>query len=224
MNILTPPPHDEGSGLDSYSTLSGFQRPSEALVHEAPALAAALGILSDFLQKGSCKPAELPAVLRNLHETCLAALREENPSEEGRAGHWQPTDQSQLQSFLQRERRKRRDANSPAVPVEESITDNSIICLEDGKRVKALSRYLRSHYGMTMEEYRLRWNLPDDYPAVPPALSRRRAEVARENKPHFNRANVSRRKTAAADFSGSSRKKTSSKRNKITHPAEEMRG
>ena len=192
MNMLTSPPSpgqlEAGTGSENGSDRSSSQYSSEALACEAPALAAALGILSDFLQKSSCDPGELPGILHSLHETCLAAMREENNAGKER-----------LSGFLQR-----RDVSSPAVPVEDSYTDQYIICLEDGKKVKALSRYLRSYYGMTMEEYRLRWNLPDDYPAIPPALSRRRAEVARENKPHFSRANVLRPRATAA-FSGSAR-------------------
>lgn len=68
----------------------------------------------------------------------------------------------------------------PAVPVNKSYSDDYIICLEDGKKLKMLKRYLRSTYGMSPEEYRKRWGLPADYPMVAPAYARRRSEFAKE--------------------------------------------
>jgi predicted transcriptional regulator len=65
------------------------------------------------------------------------------------------------------------------VPIAESIQDGYIVCLEDGRELKALKRYLRSHYGLSPDQYRKRWNLPDDYPMTAPAHSRRRREIAR---------------------------------------------
>lgn len=68
----------------------------------------------------------------------------------------------------------------PAVSVKQSITDDYIICLEDGKKMKMLKRYLRSHYGMTPDEYRKRWNLPADYPMVAPNYTKKRSEFAKK--------------------------------------------
>ncbi len=48
----------------------------------------------------------------------------------------------------------------PAVNVKKSITPEYVICLEDGKKLKMLKRYLRSNYNMTPEEYRAKWGLP----------------------------------------------------------------
>ncbi len=67
----------------------------------------------------------------------------------------------------------------PAVPVAESITADAIICLEDGKRLCMLKRYLRTQYGMSPQEYRRRWNLPPDYPMNAPNLSAQRRALAR---------------------------------------------
>ncbi|PWE17983.1 transcriptional regulator [Marinicauda salina] len=68
----------------------------------------------------------------------------------------------------------------PAVPVSKSVTDDYIVCLEDGKKLKMLKRYLRSQYGMSPEEYRRKWGLPADYPMVAPSYSRRRSDFAKE--------------------------------------------
>lgn len=68
----------------------------------------------------------------------------------------------------------------PAVPVSRSITDDHIVCLEDGKKLKMLKRYLRSHYGMTPDEYRKRWGLPADYPMVAPSYTKKRSDFAKQ--------------------------------------------
>ena len=68
----------------------------------------------------------------------------------------------------------------PAVPVSKSITEDHIICLEDGKKLKMLKRSLRSHYGMTPEEYRKRWGLPADYPMVAPSYTKKRSDFAKQ--------------------------------------------
>lgn len=67
----------------------------------------------------------------------------------------------------------------PAVPVSKSIGDDYIVCLEDGKRLKMLKRYLRSRYDLSPEEYRRKWGLPPDYPMVAPAYAARRSDFAK---------------------------------------------
>jgi predicted transcriptional regulator len=68
----------------------------------------------------------------------------------------------------------------PAVPVSKSIQHDYIVCLEDGKRLKMLKRYLRSQFDMSPEDYRRRWNLAPDYPMVAPAYAARRSAFAKQ--------------------------------------------
>jgi predicted transcriptional regulator len=67
-----------------------------------------------------------------------------------------------------------------AVTIAKSITDDYIVCLEDGKRLKMLKRYLRSKYDLSPDDYRKRWNLPVDYPMVAPNYAKRRSEFAKQ--------------------------------------------
>ena len=69
---------------------------------------------------------------------------------------------------------------TPAVPVKKSITNDYIICLEDGKKLKMLKRYLRTQFGLSPEEYRARWGLPHDYPMVAPSYAKQRSKLAKE--------------------------------------------
>ncbi len=67
----------------------------------------------------------------------------------------------------------------PAVPIKKSVTNEHIICLEDGKKFKSLKRHLRTHYDMSPEEYREKWGLARDYPMVAPAYAAARSELAK---------------------------------------------
>lgn len=69
---------------------------------------------------------------------------------------------------------------TPAVPIKRSIQPDYIICLEDGKKFKSLKRHLMSHYNMTPEEYREKWNLPPDYPMVAPNYALARSTLAKK--------------------------------------------
>ncbi len=66
----------------------------------------------------------------------------------------------------------------PAVSIRSSIKHDHIVCLEDGKKLKMLKRYLRTNYSMTPEEYRAKWGLPRDYPMVAPAYAETRRDLA----------------------------------------------
>lgn len=69
----------------------------------------------------------------------------------------------------------------PAVPIDQSVTDDYLICLEDGKQFKALRRHLERCYGLTPEQYRQRWGLPADYPMTSPNYHATRSRLARQN-------------------------------------------
>lgn len=68
----------------------------------------------------------------------------------------------------------------PAVSIRASVKPDYIVCLEDGKKLKMLKRYLRTNYDMTPDEYRARWNLPADYPMVAPNYAEKRRELAKK--------------------------------------------
>lgn len=70
-------------------------------------------------------------------------------------------------------------ALKPAVPVKKSVTDDYIICLEDGAKLKMMKRYLRTHYDMSPDEYRAKWGLPPDYPMVAPNYAQARSDMAK---------------------------------------------
>jgi predicted transcriptional regulator len=70
----------------------------------------------------------------------------------------------------------------PAVSIKKSIAPDGsyIVCLEDGKKLKMLKRYIKTRYDLTPDEYRARWGLPSDYPMVAPNYAAQRSELAKK--------------------------------------------
>ena len=111
-------------------------------------------IVASFVANNAVTAEELSDLIRSVHRT-LMGLKGDALAEP-------------------HERRK------PAVPVNRSIHNDYIVCLEDGKKLKMLKRYLRSSYNMSPDDYRKRWGLPADYPMVAPAYAARRSEFAKK--------------------------------------------
>ena len=114
----------------------------------------AVNLVSSYVSRNQVPMHELPAVIGIFHSALAQAA--------GRGG-----------AALSAERK-------PAVPVKKSIGDDFIICLEDGKKLTMLKRYLRAQYNMSPEEYRKKWDLPHDYPMVAPAYARLRSAFAKK--------------------------------------------
>lgn len=110
-------------------------------------------IVAAYLSNNSVNADSVPDLIRSIHVT-LNGL--------GREGGTMETSQK------------------PAVPVKKSITNEYIVCLEDGKKLKMLKRYLRTHYNMSPEDYRAKWGLTTDYPMVAPAYAAQRSDFAKQ--------------------------------------------
>jgi predicted transcriptional regulator len=114
----------------------------------------AADIVSAYVSNNAIAPAELPALIRDVHNALVgihapvAVAAPEPPK--------------------------------PAVNARRSVHDDYIICLEDGKKYKSLKRHLRTQYNMTPEQYREKWGLPADYPMVAPNYAKARSALAKE--------------------------------------------
>jgi len=126
---------------------------SSASVDTTEILRLATEIVAAYVSNNAVAANDLPAMIRTVHST-LNNLDQTAPSRE--------TDLT------------------PAVPIKKSVTADYIICLEDGKKLKMLKRYLRSQYGLTPEEYKARWGLPHDYPMVAPNYAAQRSKLAKQ--------------------------------------------
>lgn len=74
-----------------------------------------------------------------------------------------------------------RSKQQPAVPVRSSLSNEYLICLEDGKKLKSLTRYIRTRYNLSPDEYREKWGLPKTYPMVAPEYAQMRSSVAKRS-------------------------------------------
>ncbi|QXF12869.1 MucR family transcriptional regulator [Sphingopyxis terrae] len=72
------------------------------------------------------------------------------------------------------------EPQQPAVSVRASVKPDYIVCLEDGKKLTMMRRYLMTNFGMTPDEYRAKWSLPKEYPMVAPNYAEKRRELAKQ--------------------------------------------
>jgi predicted transcriptional regulator len=114
----------------------------------------AADVVSTYVRSNPLPPSELALLLRDVHDAMKVL--------------------SYGTSVVAAEHQK------PAVSIKKSITPDYIVCLEDGKKLKMLKRYLHSRYGLSPAEYRAKWHLPAGYPMVAPNYSEQRSEFAKK--------------------------------------------
>lgn len=114
----------------------------------------AADIVSAYVSNNSVPASELPALINEVYNALLRV---------GANAPAAPT-----------------EPPKPAVAVKRSVTNDFIICLEDGKKFKSLKRHLRTQYGLSPEDYREKWGLPADYPMVAPNYAKARSNLAKQ--------------------------------------------
>lgn len=115
-------------------------------------LALTADIVSAHVSNNSVSTTDLPALIQNVH-TALSGLG--GPAQEAAP-----------------------EKQAPAVSVRSSVKPDYIVCLEDGKKLKMLKRYLRTNFDLTPDEYRAKWGLSKDYPMVAPNYAETRRALA----------------------------------------------
>ncbi len=110
-------------------------------------------IVAAHVSNNSVAISDIPLVIRSVHEAIAGLASGAEPEPE---------------------------PQQPAVSIRSSVKPDYIVCLEDGKKLKMLRRHLMTHYRMTPEDYRAKWNLPKDYPMVAPTYAEKRRELAKQ--------------------------------------------
>ena len=122
-------------------------------LEESELLEMTVEIVSSYVANNALQAGALPDLIKTVHTTIMGlAHHEEVP----------------------------REKLEPAVSIAKSVTPEYIVCLEDGRKLKMLKRYLRTRYDMTPEEYRTKWGLPADYPMVAPNYAKLRSRHAKQ--------------------------------------------
>lgn len=112
-------------------------------------------IVANYVANNSTSVADLPALIKATHDA-LAGVESG-----GTVG------------VVQEEHPK-----ASASQIRKSITQDALISFEDGKPYKTLKRHL-STMGLTVEEYKKKWGLPNDYPTTAPSYSEARSAMAK---------------------------------------------
>ena len=128
------------------------QAAADDFIHLAAEVAAA------YVANNSLPAADLPELLKTIHQS----LRNLAVAEAGAAMGLAVPQQK------------------PVVPVSETLYPDRIVCLEDGQAFRSLKRHLGTAHQMTPQEYRLKWDLPSDYPMVAPNYAEARSEMAKK--------------------------------------------
>lgn len=68
---------------------------------------------------------------------------------------------------------------APAIAIKRSVCADHLVCLEDGLKLRSLKQHLRVQHGLTPQEYRAKWNLPEDYPMAAPSYAKARSDLAK---------------------------------------------
>jgi predicted transcriptional regulator len=69
---------------------------------------------------------------------------------------------------------------TPAVPIRRSVHRDYVVCLECGWRGQMLKRHVATGHGLSVDQYRARWNLPREHPMTAPGYSERRSSLAKQ--------------------------------------------
>lgn len=111
-------------------------------------------IVSAYVGNNLVDPSKIPSLIQEIYDSLASVRREDVGAEQ--------------------------EGLVPAVDIASSVSDDYIICLEDGKQFKSLKRHLRTRYALSPDEYRSKWGLDSDYPMVAPNYAKARSRLAKE--------------------------------------------
>lgn len=114
----------------------------------------AADIVSAYVSNNSVPASDLPSLINEVHSALLRVTSGTSPVAV--------------------------ETPKPAVPAKKSVTNDYIVCLEDGRKFKSLKRHLRSQFNMSPDEYREKWGLAPDYPMVAPNYAKARSNLAKQ--------------------------------------------
>ena len=135
-------------------TLTGIENAMSEVSKNENYIELAADIVSAYISNNSVPSSDLPALINEVHAALLRV-----------------TSGSVALAV---------EPPKPAVPAKKSITNEYIICLEDGRKFKSLKRHLRTQYNLSPDEYRAKWSLPPDYPMVAPNYAKARSNLAKQ--------------------------------------------
>jgi predicted transcriptional regulator len=110
-------------------------------------------IVAAYVRRKQIGADQLPALISNVHQMLIGVGKPSTEANEKR---------------------------TPAVPIRRSVHRDYVVCLECGWRGQMVRRHLMTGHGLTVEQYRARWNLTHDHPITAPSYSERRSGLAKQ--------------------------------------------
>jgi predicted transcriptional regulator len=126
-------------------------------------------IVSAHVAHNDTPVAQLPSLIRDIYDTLAGIGDTAMQPDRGHTPRRQPAAQT-----VPHARDHHRDhGHAPA--------DDYLVCLEDGLTMKMLKRHLLTVHGLTPDQYRAKWDLPDDYPMVAANYAKLRSSLAKKS-------------------------------------------
>ena len=113
----------------------------------------AADVVSAYVSNNHVQSAELPKLLGEVHEAIRSVTASGKPADSG-------------------------PPKATPQEIRKSVSHDFLVSFEDGKPYKTLRRHLTLR-GLSPEQYRAKWGLPNDYPMTSASYSEQRSELAR---------------------------------------------
>ena len=123
-------------------------------------------IVKAYLSRNEVPPQHLAEVIEMVHQTLMALSRDPVVPSEEKPSLPSPPDEAESPVFV------------PFVPIEQAVTEESVICLICGKAGQSMRGHLTKTHGVDIPTYLARYGLPKDFPLVAPAFSAVRRQLA----------------------------------------------
>lgn len=135
---------------------------------EIARLNAISSITAALLQSGHYEIEKLPSLVKKVSQALF--------------GDNKPIFSSPVETKEMRGKDGRVLSSIPKIPVSESVHEDYVVCLLDGMKFKSMKRHLTTAYGITPNEYRQLFSLPDSYPLVCSNYKSKRSQLAKNRK------------------------------------------
>ncbi|MEO5362442.1 MAG: MucR family transcriptional regulator [Magnetococcus sp. DMHC-8] len=123
-------------------------------------------IVKAYLSRNALPPHQVADLIETVHRALLALSRDVDLPVGLDSVRDGPTDVVEQTVFV------------PFVPVEQAVTEESVICLVCGKAGKAIRGHITRTHGLDIPTYLAQYGLPDNFPLVAPAYSATRRRLA----------------------------------------------
>ncbi|MBF0610614.1 MAG: MucR family transcriptional regulator [Magnetococcales bacterium] len=133
-------------------------------------------IVQAFLSRNEIEQQGVSGLIQDVHRTLVAL----SSGSELPAGAAKPAN-SEEREANQETVPPVEEKLQPAVPISQAVTNDDVVCLICGQRVKTLRGHLTRSHSMEANDYRNKFGLDKNFPLVAPSYSDRRRKLAQDS-------------------------------------------